>query len=1095
MLEELGGANANATSTNNTFTLDDIDRLTASKYTTANTDYKTAMLEELADKRDAQVTKLNGVSSAAKDALDKKIKDKDTEIFAADKRRNEFYLTDGTFRKVIDLTKANSKIFNYNNGYNNTNLSKLLIPTGCEVIMIENTGDVCLIFKNKGDNQTPYTFSVPASGSGYTCDILVVGGGGGGGAGHGGGGGAGQLVLVHQAILKGTYTVKVGKGGNGTKIIFGGSVISAATKGNNSEFGNTTINVIAEGGGANGGSTLKDGGSGAGGDGHIPDSGVPGKGLKNTTIDTFFSGTVYSRGNDGGDGGLIPGQGGGGGGAGAAGTTGGNYHNSTIGHGGDGLSGISAISYDFKTNFGNYGKLETDGNYWFAGGGAGGIYYTTTGNVSNGGKGGGGSTPPNGINTPHAGESGMNGTGGGGAGGSAHYGSGGDGGSGIVIIKIKNIIQSPDINSATDNYYKIDKSIQNPYEVSIAPYTIQTDIITAFVFLQKGYYRFRADLGTNTNGANPSIKYAQIMIYDESNFDNTTSKYKCVPVFRYNRQLRPAYLKQYVHIPTSKFFKIAYFYVSHNPNANIDSPPFNLYYDYSATYQQQTYPEDIISSPNVSSYMISNTDKYMIFNYTGDNTGRGQTQYTFATTEALICDILIVGGGGGGGGGHGGGGGAGQLILIHQATLNGTYTVKVGKGGVRGTNPATGGIEPTKGSNSSFDYVIAEGGGANGGNAAKDGGSGAGGDSWLNGLGVKGKGLKNTTIHTYSSGTVYSRGNDGGGGGTDPGQGAGGGGAGTSGGEGANWYTNGGPGNGGNGLSGISEISYDFKRSFGTTVGKLETDNLVYFAGGGGGGAWFQSIVAIGGKGGGGDGGSGLNNGVNNGKDAVNNTGSGGGGGSGNYGMGGNGGSGIVIIRYRLPIQQTSAITLKDLNNNMNDSPDLYVSNNITNNIKTSMNDYLYYSSTLYNDYKNTDTTVMDIFSIMNYTGNNKDNYRYLATYLNNKVDYFNTDKLLAEKKEFQRQLQTHIDTSSTTITGDQEIIKIDNLSNNIKAINYNEKKPMNAPKLLDNVPIKDIFCSSNNNIYLTYDTITNLNGINLLTPNLTPAIYIEAIT
>jgi hypothetical protein len=178
----------------------------------------------------------------------------------------------------------------------------------------------------------------------------------------------------------------------------------------------------------------------------------------------------------------------------------------------------------------------------------------------------------------------------------------------------------------------------------------------------------------------------------------------------------------------------------------------------------------------------------------------------------------------------------------------------------------------------------------------------------------------------------------------------------------------------------------------------------------------------------------------------------------------------------------------------MNDSPDLYVSKNITNNIKTSMNDYLYYSSTLYNDYKNTDTTVMDIFSIMNYTGNNKDNYRYLATYLNNKVDYFNTDKLLAEKKEWQRQLKIHIDDSSTTITGDQEIIKIDNLSNNIKAINYNEKKPMNAPTL-KNVPIKDIFCESNNNIYLTYDTITNLNGINLLTPNLTPAIYIEAIT
>ena len=284
-----------------------------------------------------------------------------------------------------------------------------------------------------GTSDTSYTITA----GGVVCDILIVGGGGGGGAGHGGGGGAGQLILIHQATLNGTYTIKVGKGGNGAILTSGGSLTSGATKGSNSEFGNTSINVIAEGGGANGGATLKDGGSGSGGDGYTPDSGVAGKGLKNTTIDTFSSGTVYSRGNDGGDGNNAGGggQGGGGGGAGAVGTTGGNNVNTTIGHGGDGLSGISAISYDFKTNFGNYGKLETDGNYWFAGGGAGGIYYTTAGVVSNGGKGGGGSTPPNVGSAKNDGGSGVNGTGGGGAGGSAFYGSGGNGGSGIVIIR------------------------------------------------------------------------------------------------------------------------------------------------------------------------------------------------------------------------------------------------------------------------------------------------------------------------------------------------------------------------------------------------------------------------------------------------------------------------------------------------------------------------------------------------------------------------------------------------------------------------------------------------------------------------------------
>ena len=273
-----------------------------------------------------------------------------------------------------------------------------------------------------------------------------------------------------------------------------------------------------------------------------------------------------------------------------------------------------------------------------------------------------------------------------------------------------------------------------------------------------------------------------------------------------------------------------------------------------------------------------------------------QTTHTITIGQNTICDILIVGGGGGGGGGHGGGGGAGQLILMHQAILSGTYTIKVGKGGVRGTNPASGGIEPTKGSNSSFDTVIAEGGGANGGTLLKDGGSGAGGDSWLNGLGTIQKGLKNTSIDTYSSGTIYSKGNDGGTGGTDPGQGAGGGGAGTSGGDGKASYTNGGPGNGGDGLSGISELGYDFKTNFGN-YGKLESDGNYWFAGGGGGGGWAQAITAVGGKGGGGNGGTGGP--VVNGSNAVSNTGSGGGGGSGNWGEGGNGGSGIVIIRFK----------------------------------------------------------------------------------------------------------------------------------------------------------------------------------------------------
>ena len=267
--------------------------------------------------------------------------------------------------------------------------------------------------------QTTYTITV---GRDTICDILIVGGGGGGGPGHGGGGGAGQLILIHQAILNGTYTINVGKGGIGGRSSELANSFQA-TKGSNSTFGT----VIAEGGGANTNvSSDKDGGSGAGGDGWNSDGGTSGFGNKNTTIDIFPGATLYSRGNNGGsNGGGNAGQGGGGGGAGAAAPTGSATTPFSIG--GDGLSGISDINYDFKTNFGNYGKLESDGNYWFAGGGGGGA---TTGS---GGKGGGG----NGSNNTTIVGNATNNTGSGGGGGAGGSGSGGSGGSGIVIIKFK----------------------------------------------------------------------------------------------------------------------------------------------------------------------------------------------------------------------------------------------------------------------------------------------------------------------------------------------------------------------------------------------------------------------------------------------------------------------------------------------------------------------------------------------------------------------------------------------------------------------------------------------------------------------------------
>ena len=319
---------------------------------------------------------------------------------------------------IIETVKSDLYYVNNSNIINNIVSNNIQTAPVTPTTFIENGSNIYAIeaYTYTGTaNTADYTRIFPKN---TTCDILVVGGGGGGGNGNGGGGGSGQLILIHQATLNGSYTIKVGKGGVG-----GLNASTEPTKGINSEFGS----VIAEGGGANGG-TLKDGGSGAGGDGYSISGGTTGGGNKNTTIDTFPGATVYSRGNNGGNNGGTGGYaGGGGGGAGEAGSAG--QDSLPYGKGGDGLSGISEINYDFKTKLGNYGKLESDGFYWFAAGGGGGGSFA--GNGGKGGGGGGGS--PN--NTPGYDAINNTGSGGGGGGGNGNNVMGGKGGSGIVIIR------------------------------------------------------------------------------------------------------------------------------------------------------------------------------------------------------------------------------------------------------------------------------------------------------------------------------------------------------------------------------------------------------------------------------------------------------------------------------------------------------------------------------------------------------------------------------------------------------------------------------------------------------------------------------------
>mgnify|MGYP000267921640 CR=1 FL=1 len=260
------------------------------------------------------------------------------------------------------------------------------------------------------------------------------------------------------------------------------------------------------------------------------------------------------------------------------------------------------------------------------------------------------------------------------------------------------------------------------------------------------------------------------------------------------------------------------------------------------------------------------TQNLLTFTHSGGS--ENQTLYQYAFEKEALCDVLIVGGGGGGGMNSGGGGGAGGLILLENIIVSGSYDIKIGRGGVGGTQ-ITDNTLAENGQNSSFGTYIAIGGGAgvnSGGANGNPGGSGGGAGNALTGNRVGGAG-------------TLGQGNNGGDG-TIPGggdrTGGGGGGAGGSG------QTSVSTTQGGNGGIGRNMTLY-----FGATYGASG-----WFAGGGGGGGG-------GGTGGTGGTGGGGNGGVLN-QEGVNGTGGGGGAANGNQStLGKKGGSGIVIIRIK----------------------------------------------------------------------------------------------------------------------------------------------------------------------------------------------------
>ena len=289
--------------------------------------------------------------------------------------------------------------------------------------------------------------------------------------------------------------------------------------------------------------------------------------------------------------------------------------------------------------------------------------------------------------------------------------------------------------------------------------------------------------------------------------------------------------------------------------------------------------------------------KYILFPYTITTSGlTGQTQYTFTTTEDINCEILVVAGGGGGGGGIGGGGGAGAVVYIPSGTLSsGSYTIRVGNGGIGGANWVTASDNGYNSSISgSFGTITAEGGGGvtrghdtGDGNIGGSGGGAAGPNSVLNYGGAAG------TSSSLGGFTGFIYGNRGGNNTAtrtaNPTNASGGGGAGSAAAD-----TNPNGAAGGNGGAGIL-----------ITI----TGNNVYYGGGGGG----SGYVSTGGSGGIGGGGDGVR------EDRVGypgapNTGGGGGGGGWQNNFGGSGGSGVVIIKYLITKNLTTNYKIGNYN-------------------------------------------------------------------------------------------------------------------------------------------------------------------------------------
>ena len=361
------------------------------------------------------------------------------------------------------------------------------------------------------------------------CDILIVGGGGQGGCTDAGGGGAGGLVFMPNFLLNaGTYNVTVGTGG----IDDGNTISTTGANGNDTIIKNSdnSIFLIAKGGGGGGSrfnatSPAASGGSGGGAGSGTNGSASGGNATQTNSSIVSGNSLTYGFGNNGGTNATNSKGGSGGGGAGTAGG------NNTSGQGGDGLSSvvINGIIYNFKNIFNlttntsspNYvGKVENDGNIYFAAGGGGGHNTVTR----NGGLGGGG----RGYESNSGENAALTNTGSGGGGGGGNHGQGGRGSDGVVIIRfLKSETKKELFNkiiddagcmfktlnyNSTSNYYSggLDRYINNYNGDWIIIKLPKAIILTKFRFVHRTSYVSQAPSLWRCYGSNDGINFTEI---------------------------------------------------------------------------------------------------------------------------------------------------------------------------------------------------------------------------------------------------------------------------------------------------------------------------------------------------------------------------------------------------------------------------------------------------------------------------------------------------------------------------------------------------------------------------------------------------------